>query len=124
VCVCAWVHVCACVGDGKAAKELSTRAHAEQKSRDDANHKAAAAIFRHQNPKGADGLRCDLHGLHKVSTNTRCFVGLLLSRWRGTLPFPCCRMLFSSTSPLPLNWGGRAQCDRTKRCISSRSISV
>ena len=56
-------------GDGKAAKELSTRAHAEQKSRDDANHKAAAAIFRHQNPKGANELRCDLHGLHKVRRN-------------------------------------------------------
>lgn len=68
----------ACVGDGKAAKELSTRAHAEKKSRDEANHKAAAAIFRHQNPKGADGLRCDLHGLHKVGTNMRCLSHTLL----------------------------------------------
>lgn len=54
-------------GDGKAAKELSTRAHAEQASLHAANRKAVEAIFKHRNPKGADELRCDLHGLHKVS---------------------------------------------------------
>ena len=103
-----YMRVCACAGDGKAAKELSTRAHAEQKSRDDANRKAAAAIFRHQNPKGADGLRCDLHGLHKVSTNTYCFVAILLGLMVGHT----------------FRFGGGAQRDRTKRCISWRSTSV
>ena len=119
------MRVCACAGDGKAAKELSTRAHAEQKSRDDANHKAAAAIFRHQNPKGADGLRCDLHGLHKVSTNAYCFVALLLELMVGhTFRFHDAVCRFSSTSALGLNWGGGAQRDRTKRCISWKSTSV
>jgi hypothetical protein len=32
--------------------------------RDDANQRAAAAIFRHQNPKGADGLRWLVFELH------------------------------------------------------------